>query len=157
MLLRGLVKNFKVPIWYAFDNSGHDQLNKEELFKIIGRVEAAGFHVVSVSSDGGTKNQGVALELGITPEQSRFSHPHRDGWYIYWFYDPVHLLKRCRDHLIDKGYNIPGPDGKKKAFFGKAHLSKLVNKLHEGSEKDFPDIHMGYKLSMWHLEVKQQG
>ena len=137
---------------YNFDNSGEPGLTKDELFNIIRRVEHAGYHVVSVSSDGGTKNQGLATALGISHENPRFPHPHRDGWSIYWFWDPPHILKKCRDHLVDKGYNLPAEPGETKTFLGKDRLKKLLKKLEEGN-----DITVGFKLTMFHIEVREQG
>ena len=104
---------------------------------------------MSVSSDGGTKNQGLAKELGITIETPCFTHPCREGWVIYWFWDPVHILKRLRDHLIDKGYILPGPN---KTVLDKNRLKRLIRALREGG-----DISIGTKLSEFHVEVRQQG
>ena len=141
---------------YAFDNSGHSGLTKDELFFIIHRVEASGYHVVSVSSDGGTKNQGLALALGITPEKPYFMHPGNgqwNEWKIYWFYDAPHILKRCRDHLLDKGFNLAGTNALgNRTFFGKAHLKRLLYKLQDGD-----DIRIAHKLTDFHLEIREAG
>ena len=98
MLLRGLTKHFKTVVWYRFNNSPEksQKMDKEELFYIIRKVENCGYHVISVSTDGGQDNQTFAKDLGITKEHPKFSHPYRQDCWIFWFFDPPHLLKLAR-------------------------------------------------------------
>ena len=78
MLLRGLAKHFKTVVWYRFNNSPEksQKMDKDELFYIIRKVENCGYHVISVSTDGGQDNQTFAKNLGITKEHPKFSHPY---------------------------------------------------------------------------------
>ena len=66
----------------------------------------------------GTKNQGLATQLGIfvdteNPENSvtHFDNPARPGSKIFWLYDVPHLLKLCRNNL--QTYGVRLPDGTK--------------------------------------------
>ena len=106
MLLRGLTKHFKTVVWYRFNNSPEksQKMDKDELFYIIRKVENCGYHVISVSTDGGQDNQTFAKNLGITKEHPKFSHPYRTDWWIFWFFDPPHLLKLARQVLARDNY-----------------------------------------------------
>ena len=53
MLLRGLFKNFKIPIWYKFDSV----LKSDEFIEIITKIESAGYHVVAITADMAKENQ----------------------------------------------------------------------------------------------------
>ena len=104
MMVRGLFTNFKIPIWYRYDST----LKQPEYFDIIKKIELAGFHVVSTTCDNAKSNQSLALSLGVTPENPRFENPCRPGSFVYWFFDPCHLIKLVRNHLIDEGFYLGG-------------------------------------------------
>ena len=104
MLIRGIFANFKIPIWYRYDHV----LGKNELLEIISKIELAGFHVCSVTCDMAKSNQKLAKMLGVSPESPRFENPSRPNSFIYWFYDPSHLIKLVRSHLIDQGFWLDG-------------------------------------------------
>ena len=87
MLLRGLFKNYKIPIWYKFDHV----LSSDELIEIIKKVESAGYHVVAVTADMAKENQKCAKDLGVTQNDPRFENPCRPGSHIHWFCDVCHL------------------------------------------------------------------
>ena len=110
MMLKLMFKQLKIPIWYRFDTT----LDKEELFKIITKVEDAGYHVKTVTCDQGPKNRGLATKLGIkidfeNPENSVtwFENPARPGSHIYWLYDVPHLLKSLRNNIQQYGVQFP--------------------------------------------------
>ena len=140
MILRGLCKKFKLPIWYKFDY----QMTPEELFNIIKCVEEAGFHVVAVTSDMGPSNQGLAKKLGITLTNTSFINPTRPDTPIFWFYDIVHLVKLIRNHLLDSGFKLPSG-----TVIDKAKLRKVMNHF-DG------DISMSPKLKHALLDIKHQ-
>jgi hypothetical protein len=73
MMVRGLYSNWKVPIWYCFDNV----LSKKELFSIIKELEDIGVHVVGNVSDMGGSNRGLQKKLGVTIDRPYFPHPTR--------------------------------------------------------------------------------
>ena len=104
MLVRGIFANFKIPIWYRYDSV----LEKDEFLSIIEKIESQGFHVVAATCDMAKSNQKLSKELGVTIESPRFENPSRPGKWIYWFYDPVHLIKLVRNHLIDQGFYLEG-------------------------------------------------
>ena len=106
MLLRGLCKNYKIPIWYRMDTT----LGPQEFRNIIRRIQNSGYHVISVSTDMHPGNQGLARKLGVTIENPRFPNPSesRKGEFIYWIYDAPHLLKLLRNWLLDDGFRLEG-------------------------------------------------
>ena len=102
LLVRGLFNNFQIPIWYKFNTT----LEKDEYLDIVKKIEAKGFHVASTTCDMARTNQTLAKSLGVTTDNPRHENPCRPGSFVYWFYDPSHLIKLVRNHLIDGGFYI---------------------------------------------------
>lgn len=120
-------------------------LSKEEIFQIIQRIEDAGFFVVSVTSDMHQGNVGLAKKLGVTSEKPYFRNPAREDAVIYWFYDPVHLLKLVRNYLITTGFILES----------KTIVSlPMFKRLLEAKGKN--EITIGYKLTEKHIDVRGQ-
>ena len=140
MIMRGLFKSFKMPVWYMFDT----QLTPDELRKIIQCVEDAGFHVVSVTSDMGSSNQGLARDLGITVNNTCFPNPARPDNVIYWFFDIVHLVKLIRNHLLSKGFRLPSG-----TLINKHQLKKVIDQV-------YGDVTITPKLKYSLLDVREQ-
>ena len=61
--------------------------------------------VEGITCDNYVDNTKVAKSLGVTEDNPKFPNPSPKyaGEWIYWMYDPVHLLKLIRNHLIDQG------------------------------------------------------
>jgi hypothetical protein len=140
MLLRGIFKRWKIPVWYQFDSN----LSKDLLFDIIKEVEGAGYHVVSITSDMGSTNLGLAKKLGITTDDPSFEHPCRPGHKIWWFYDVPHLLKLVRNNLINHGFRLSSG-----TVINKAMLQRLFDKL-------TGEVRMAPKLTIDLINVKNQ-
>ena len=85
-------------------------LEEVEFRNIIRKVQAAGYHVITVSTDMHQGNQGLARKLGVTTENPYFPNPSvsRSGESIYWLYDAPHLLKLMRNWLLDDGFRLKG-------------------------------------------------
>ena len=85
-------------------------LEEVEFRNIIRKIQAAGYHVINVSTDMHQGNQGLARKLGVTEEEPYFPNPsaNRQGEKIYWMYDAPHLLKLMRNWLIDDGFHLQG-------------------------------------------------
>ena len=85
-------------------------LEEVEFRNIIRKIQAAGYHVINVSTDMHQGNQGLARKLGVTIEEPYFPNPsaNRQGEKIYWMYDAPHLLKLMRNWLIDDGFHLKG-------------------------------------------------
>ena len=110
MMIRLMFKKLKIPIWFRFDTA----LNKDELFKIITKIEEVGYNVKTITCDMGPKNRGLATQLGIfvdteNPDKSKtwFKNPARPDSKIFWFYDIPHLVKLCRNNLQTYGVELP--------------------------------------------------
>ena len=131
MMIRLMFKKLKIPIWYRFDTA----LDKDELFKIITKVEEVGYNVKTITCDMGPKNRGLATQLGIfvdteNPENSKtwFQNPARPDSKIFWFYDIPHLVKLCRNNV--QTYGVELPDGAK---IMKDDISGIKHKIDEST------------------------
>jgi hypothetical protein len=140
MLLRGVFKRWKIPVWYKYDSN----LSKQMLFDIIKEVEGAGYHIVSITSDMGSTNLGLAKKLGVTIDDPSFEHPCRPGHKIWWFYDVPHLLKLVRNNLITHGYRLLSG-----TVINIAMLERLFAKL-------TGEVRMAPKLTSDLINVKNQ-
>ena len=56
----------------------------------------------------GSKNLGLATELGVNVDNTTFSHPEDPDKLLFWLYDITHLLKNIRNHLLDDYVTLPG-------------------------------------------------
>ena len=56
-----------------------------------------------VHCDNHQDNQTLAKKLGVTDDLPQFPNPDFEGELIFFFFDPVHLIKLVRNHLIDQG------------------------------------------------------
>ena len=131
IMIRGLFKNFKQPIFYDFDVN----MTKILLFKGIKELDDIGFRVESVTSDMGTKNMGLWKELGIGPDCSHFEY---NGRKIQVFADIPHVLKLLRNHYLDQGFVLQSGE----CFF-KKDLQDLLNT---------DELRINHKLKKDHFE-----
>ena len=140
MLIRGLFKNYKMPVWFRFDSA----LKKAELFEIIQRLEDLKYHVMSVTSDLGPDNRALAKELGITPEHSWFDNPAQPDKKVYVFFDVPHILKLIRNNLMEYGFIIPQEDG----TFAPINKSMLMNIFEKIKNEDgHGEVTIAHKLN----------
>jgi len=100
VVARGLFRRWKQPVYYEFDMP----MKKDLLFSIIRKIEEVGVVVCGISFDLG--NLGLLNSLGVSPEQPFFHHPEELSRKIFTFPDAPHMLKLCRNHLIDDGYQL---------------------------------------------------
>ena len=123
LLLRGIYKKFKIPIWFRYDHG----LTKEELLQIIEWIESTSFQVHSFTSDMGPLNVRLFKELGLSLDSQKtwFKHPTVKDRNVFWFHDVPHLIKLCRNHLIDDiGFEL-----KSGIKFGFPQLKKVFEEL----------------------------
>jgi hypothetical protein len=100
VIARGLFKKWKQPIFFDFDMP----MKKDLLFSIIKKIEQIGVVVCGIIFDLG--NIGLLNSLGISPEQPFFLNQFGPSQKIFVFPDAPHMLKLCRNHLLDDGYQI---------------------------------------------------
>lgn len=100
VMARGILGNWKQPIYYKFDQPMTAEIIKE----IITALYNARFTVVSMVSDMGTSNTKVWSQLNIEHDKNCFfEHPVDQSLKVYVFADTPHLLKLARNHLFDDG------------------------------------------------------
>ena len=135
VLVRGILKPFKQPIYFAFDEVMTDTI----LFDLIDALQEIGLQVESVTSDMGAKNMALWRQLDIRPGNSNFSHR---GHTIQVFADVPHLLKLTRNHLLDQGYVL-----KSGSLLVKDDLQQIL-------EASNGELRVHHKLSHHHFECK---
>ena len=137
-MVRGLAYPFKQAVWTGLDVP----MTEETLKEIIKAVEELGYHVVAGVADQGGGNQGLFTKLGISAENPYMKHPFDGNRRIYMFFDVPHLLKSCRNHVLDTGYRLPS--GETIRYDDLMKLVRAVNK----------EITVHHKLNERHLLVK---
>ena len=132
--MRGLFDKYTIPLWYGYDTA----LTKPTLLEIIEQVQDWGYHVAGIVCDNYIDNQKLAQSLGATEDNPRFPNPSERfaGEFIYFLFDPVHLLKLMRNHFIDQGvYSsnfflfLQGGLTQKKSFFKIANSQYFFVKI----------------------------
>ena len=103
-MLRGLVGNWKQPVFFDYDVS----MNVELLSQIIFHVEAAGAEVVAIVCDMGSANMKLWRDLGISESRPYVPHFHRNDAQLHFFADIPHALKLLRNHILDEGLRCKG-------------------------------------------------
>jgi len=99
VMVRGIVEDWKQPIYFDFDVAMTDDL----LSDIIRHLESSQLRVVSITSDMGGENRGLWKVYNISPEKPWFLNPADASRKIFVFADMPHLLKLIRNHVIDDG------------------------------------------------------
>lgn len=137
VVVRSMIGKWKQPIYYAFDTP----VDKKLLFEAIEKVESTGFHVRAFVSDMGPSNQKLVTNLGIVPGKvTSISNPIAENRKIWAFFDVPHLLKLCRNHLLDQGYKLFSGQIITKEWF-----SKLIE-LQSGG-----DLKFAHKITHSHI------
>ena len=136
VMVRGLFKKWKQPIFYDFDTP----MKKDLLFDIVKHVEDIGILVYGISFDLG--NHGLLTSLGATEDDPFFANPASDGRRIYTFPDPPHELKLCRNHLLDDGYRF-----RSGAILKKEDFEQLL-------QADNGELKICHKLTLSHLDCQ---
>ncbi|KAL4101118.1 hypothetical protein QTP88_021138 [Uroleucon formosanum] len=99
IMVRGLFKNWKQPIYVDFDQI----VTPEILYEVIFILHDNSYKVVACVSDCGGANIGLWNKLNISIENTYFLHPTTNDK-IYYFANAPHLLKLTRNWLIDTGF-----------------------------------------------------
>ncbi len=139
VMARGLCNPWKVPVFYQHNA----KLTKDTLMDIVKRLESEGLHVLSLVTDQGSNNLGLARDLDVTPDQPGFQHPTREEEKIFFLYDMPHLVKSLRNNFLDYGFVLPSGE-----TVTAAPMFRLLEELEAGHYKT------SYKLSRKHLLVK---
>ena len=136
IIIRGIRKAFKVPIFINFDIP----MSPELLRSAISRSEEVGALVLTATCDFANDNQTLLKDLGVTMEDPFFEHPDDPERKVICMADPPHMVKRLRDHLWDQGYVLP--DGKTKV---------MKKTLEDIFFEDRAEFQMLWKISERHL------
>ncbi|KAE9526262.1 hypothetical protein AGLY_013893 [Aphis glycines] len=137
VVARGLVSNWKQPIYYSFDTA----MTKDLLLNIIKELYSIGYETISIVNDMGPKNMCLWRDLNIAIENTSFEHPCSKQL-IHIFADVPHLVKLTRNHFLDKGLILSNG-----TFVGKNIFQELINL---DSKHDY---RLAHKISERHILV----
>lgn len=135
VVVRGLFKKFKQPIYINFD----EKMTPELLNLLITELHEISLNVVAFVGDNGGGNVGLWKDLNVSYLQTTIKHPVT-GDDIYMFSDVPHCLKLLRNWFIDGGLQLQD----------KTILNKF--KIREVIETN-PEISPIFKISMHHITV----
>ena len=98
----------------------------------------------------GKSNQSLAKKLGVTESRPYFPNYTKPDCDIYWFYDPIHIIKNVRNHLLDAGFFLnPYVEDEDFVLVGKPHFEELLKVL----ENSKSDLKIACKLRKLHVHV----
>lgn len=137
IMARGIIGNWKQPIYYSFDTC----LSKDLIFEIIKKLEAIEYSVAGITTDLGGSNRGLWNDLGISTKKTWFVNPV-NGKNVYVFGDVPHLIKLFRNHFLDSGFLFNDK------IINAAPIAELLNLT---STFDLKIVH---KINMKHLTCK---
>jgi hypothetical protein len=137
-MIRGLTHTYKQPIYAGFDKT----MTIDLLTEVICAVENEGFHIVAVVSDMGSTNQTLFRKMGITESRPFFDNPADHSRRIFVLHDVPHLVKLARNHLLDKGYILPGGE------------TLMRQDLEELLTMDCGEFRLAHKLKPSHFSVQ---
>ncbi|KAI8122775.1 Transposable element P transposase [Lucilia cuprina] len=132
-LLRGLIANWKQPIYYDYGC----QMSKSILIDILKTMKQCGFTIVAIVCDLGGGNRKLFNELGVDFNKPWFLY---DDTKIFVFNDVPHLIKLLRNHFIDSGFIINNKEVKKDVILNLLSLQ-------------FNDLKITHKISAHNLNV----
>lgn len=153
VIARGLLKNWKQPIYYDFDKL----MSPDILLTLIQNLHQIGYVVIAIVCDMSPTNMKLWRELNIgidinsqadnnditmSNKKQRFiENPVDNSLKIFFYADVPHLLKLVRNNLFDSGFWWKG------TLVDMRCLEELI-KLNAG------DLKIAHKLSRTHLDAK---
>lgn len=119
-MVRGLMHNYKQPIYYSFSKSATKgpELAKQ-IKEVVTAVQEAGLIVVATVCDQGTNNR-QALKLLLNETRGVYLRKEKEpksnvilinDQEIIPLYDPPHLLKGIRNNLLNKNLKYTTKEG----------------------------------------------
>jgi len=136
-MIRGLLTNWKQPVYYAFDVS----LNAALLKSVITAVENVGYDVVVCVCDMAGGNRGLLTSLGVTELHPFFANPVNESRSVWCLSDIPHALKLLRNHFLDHGFTLPSG-----TIIKKDTIKELM-------DMDCKELKIVHKLSPLHVNV----
>ena len=135
-MIRGITKNFKQPLYYAFCSGSTPKLTLSNIIKnIVKKLYSSGFTVLATVCDQGTSNISAINHL-INETKSKYMRRNEilrhnvfevENHMIIPLYDVPHMLKGIRNNLLSKNL--------KYVLDGKERLAKWdhITKLYENN------------------------
>ena len=141
-ILRGLKKNWKIPVFCDFDCP----MTGTKLDDIIIACEASGAKVFATVNDMAPDNVNLWSQKGVDYKNVSFKNPADSSRDVYCFADAPHALKLLRNHLWDHGFLLP--DGR--STVRKETLEALYAKVNDPGRQEFRPQ---FKLTQAHFDV----
>ncbi len=138
-MTRSVTQNWKQPIGYFLTNSTMiPKILAQKIKEGIKKVQATGLRPIAIVMDQGSNNQSAMKLLGCTATKPYF---YVDGFKIYTFFDPPHLLKNIKTNFKNHGFVVAGKEVKW------VHLEQFYR------QDSSRPIRMAPKLSQKHLDL----
>lgn len=135
VMVRGLFKKFKQPIYINFD----EKMRPDLLDHLIIKLHEIGLNVVGLVGDNGGGNVGLWKNCNVNFEQTTMKHPIT-GEDMHMFSDVPHLLKLLRNWFIDGGFQLQ--DG---TLLNKNKIKQII--------ESNPEISPIFKVSLKHITL----
>ena len=136
-MIRGLLTNWKQPIYFDFDVT----MTKQLILDVILRVEKTGYNVKACVCDMAGGNRGLLTSLGVSEVKPYFPNPADESMRVWCLADVPHALKLLRNHLLDSGFRLST---------GTEITKEPIKQL---MEKDASELKIAHKLTPLHLNV----
>ncbi len=135
-IIRGVTCSWKQLIYFDFDCT----MSKKIFEAIVTSVERdTGGEVCAVAFDLGNKT--FVSSFGLTEDHHWIASPCDSERKIYVFPDTPHMLKLCRNHILDEGIRLPP-----------AHVDTLTRSdFIDLMDKDNSEFKMAWKLTPLHV------
>ncbi|CAB3379322.1 Hypothetical predicted protein [Cloeon dipterum] len=147
VMAAGIFAPWKTPFYLGFKQ----ELSVDLVYSWIEKLHEVGFTAASITSDLGPKNQKLYRLLNVTKERPFFLSPC-DGKKVFVFADPPHMLKLCRNHLIDQQLVLNSNEEKKNWI--RASCQPLAELVHLRREDGIDEDLTNKKMLAAHLKVK---
>ena len=141
IMFRGLTSPWKFPLYIDFDVA----VSKDVYFENIYCLEELDVHVLISTCDQGSRNEQLAKELKINPENHWSPNPYDPTRKVFWSYDFVHLFKSFRNNCLD--FVVCFDDG---TYSSKKDFEELVDFCAQD------ELSCGFFLKDLHLECQGQ-
>lgn len=138
IMARGVMENWKQPIFYNFDT----KLTKAIIETAIQKLHTIGYEVAAVVTDMGGANRGLWGSMGVNENQPFFVNPCVENKKVYVFSDAPHLIKLFRNHFLDTGILL------NKKLLTKQPLVELLDNQYS------LDLKIASRLTPLHLSCK---
>lgn len=135
-MVRGLCADWKQPVFFNFDTP----MKEDVSMPIIIDLENVGVEIWAMVCDAGSTNQALINRLQVSKDNTWFQNPADETRQIFAFFDPPHMLKLLRNHILDDGIAVDGDE---------AHLTR--KEFEDILQRNSAEMKIHPKLTEFHI------